>query len=170
MKPKEAITSEKRAAFHRARAAVKLLPSTIFAWKIRDTISRLRSEVKGNLEDAVCTHQDWLEAVEAMIKLNFERMKVLSEVNWASKVSHEKLKESLVDNGVHDALANFLVHDTSFAKHARPGDHLGSWSSYMFGDLSRFVGGVFVEHDLSHHVAPFSVHPTRSISHSTTSR
>ena len=41
-------------------------------------------------------------------------------------MSHEKLKESLVDTGVHDALVKFLVHDMSRAKHAKLEDHLGS--------------------------------------------
>ena len=44
-------------------------------------------------------HQDWLEAIEAMNMLKFERMKVLSRVNRATKVSHDSLKESLVDTG-----------------------------------------------------------------------
>ena len=61
-----------------------------------------------------------------MNKLKIERMKVLSRVNKVIKVSHEKLKQSLVDTGVHD-------HDVSLAKHAKVEDYLGSWSSLMFG-------------------------------------
>ena len=74
-------------------------------------------EVKGKLDGAVCAQQDWLEAIEAISKLK----------------SHDKLKESLVDTGVHDALAKFLAHDISLAKHAKPEDHLGSQGSFMFG-------------------------------------
>ena len=37
--------------------------SKICAWKIKDNISRLRLDVKGKLEDAVCAHEDWLEAI-----------------------------------------------------------------------------------------------------------
>ena len=48
-----------------------------------------------------------------------ERMKVMNRVNRAMKVLHDKLKESLVDTGVHDALAKFFAHDISLAKHAR---------------------------------------------------
>ena len=98
--------------------AVKLLPSEICAWKNKDHISTLRLVVKGKLEDAVCEHEGWLEAIEAMNKLKYERLKVLNRVNKAIKVSHDKLKESLVDTGVHDALAKFLAHDISLAKHA----------------------------------------------------
>ena len=46
------------------------------------------------LDDAVCACEDWLEAIEAMNKLQFERMKMRT-----IKVTHEKLKESLVDTG-----------------------------------------------------------------------
>ena len=42
---------EKRASFHSARAAVKLLPSKISGWKIKDNISKLRLDVKDKLED-----------------------------------------------------------------------------------------------------------------------
>ena len=112
--------------------AAKLLLSKICAWKIKENISRLRLDVKRELDEAVCTHQDWLEAIEATNKLKFERMKVLNRVNRAIKVSHEKLKESLVDIGVHDALAKFLAHDIGLAKHANLEDHLGLWSSFMF--------------------------------------
>ena len=62
---------EKRAAFHSARAAVKLLPSKICAWKIKDNISRLRLDVKGKLDACAC--EDWLEAIEAMNKLKYEQ-------------------------------------------------------------------------------------------------
>ena len=110
---------EKRAAFQSARAAVKLLHSKICAWTIKDKISRLRLDVKGKLEDAVCAHEDWY-------KLKYERMKVLNRVNHAIKVSHDNLKESLVETGVHDVLAKFQAHDKSLAKHAKPEDHLGS--------------------------------------------
>ena len=123
---KEFEYEEKRAAFHSASSAVKLLPSKICAWKIKDNISRLRLDVKGKLDDAVGAHQDRLAAIEAMNKLKFERMKVLSRVNRAIKVSHEKLKEPLVHAGVPDALAKFLAHDISLAKHAKLEDHLGS--------------------------------------------
>ena len=125
---KECEYEEKRAAFPSARAAVKSLPSKIYAWKIKDSISRLRLDVKGKLEDVVCAHEDWLEAVEAMNKLKYERMKVLNRVNWATNVSHDKLNKSLVDTGVGDALAKFLAHERSLAKHAKPKDHLGSES------------------------------------------
>ena len=107
---KECEYAEKQASFDSARAAVKSLPSKICAWRIKENISRLRLEVKGKLEDVVCAHQDWLEAIEAMNKLKFERMKVLNRVNKAIKVSHVKLEESLVGTGVHDALAKFLAH------------------------------------------------------------
>ena len=93
---KECEYEEKRAAFHSPRAAVKLLPSKICASKIKANISRQRLYVKAKWEDAVCAHEDWLEAIEAMNKLKCERMKVLSRVNSAMNVSHEKLKESLV--------------------------------------------------------------------------
>ena len=93
---KECEYEEKQAAFDSATAAIKTLPSNICAWRIKDNTSRLRMEVKVKLEDAVSTHQDWLGAIEAMNKLKFERMKVLNRVNKAIKVSHVKLKESLV--------------------------------------------------------------------------
>ena len=92
----------------------------------KDNISRLYLDVKGKLDDAVCAHQGWLEAIKAMNKLKYERMKVMDRVNRAIKVSHDKLKESLVDTGVRDALAKFLAHDISLAKHAKQEDHLGS--------------------------------------------
>ena len=130
---KECEYEEKRAAFQTAIAAVKSLPSKICARKNKDNICWLRLDVKGKLEDAVCAHEDWLEAIEAMNKLKYERMKVLNRVNWAMEVSYDKLKDSLVDTGVHDALANFLAHDTSLAKHAKTEDHLGAWGSLMFG-------------------------------------
>ena len=38
-----------------------------------------------------------------------------------------------MDTGVHNVLAKFLAHDISFAKHAKPEDHLGAWGSFMFG-------------------------------------
>ena len=123
---KECEYEEKRAAFQSARAAVKSLPSKICEWKIKDNISRRSLDVKGKLEDAVCAHEDWLEAIEAMNKLKCEWMKVLSRVNRAIKMSRDELKESLVDIGVHEALAKFLAHDISLAKHAKPEDHLGS--------------------------------------------
>ena len=88
-------------------AAVKSLPSKICAWKIKDNIFRQRLDVKGKLEDAVCAHQDWLEAIEVVNQLKYERMKVPNKVNRVMKVSHDTLKESLVDR-VHDALAKFL--------------------------------------------------------------
>ena len=50
---KESEYEEKRAAFHSARAAVKLLRSKVCAWKIKDNISTLRLGVKGKLDDAV---------------------------------------------------------------------------------------------------------------------
>ena len=81
----------------------------------------------------MCAYEDWLEAIEAMNKLRFERMKVLNRVNRAIKVSHDELKDSLVDTGVHGVLAKFRAHDISLAKHAKPEDHVGSWSSFMFG-------------------------------------
>ena len=74
---------------------MKLLPSKICAWKIKDNISRLRLDVKRKLEDAVCAHEDWLEAIEAMNKLKYERMKMLNRVSRVMKVSHDKLKASL---------------------------------------------------------------------------
>ena len=123
----------------------EVLPSKICTWKTKDNSSLLRLDVKGIWDDAVCACEDWLEAIEAMNKLKFERMKVRT-----IKVSHEKLKESLVDTGVHGALASFLAHDMSLANHAKPEDHLGSWSSFMFGVtcLGFFVGvlvdGAFV--------------------------
>ena len=112
---------------------MELLLSTICAWKIKDNIFGLRLDVKGKLEDAVCAHEDWLEAIEVMNKLKYERMKVRNRVNRATKVSRDKLKESLVDTGVHNALAKFLAHDMSLAKHAKPEDHFGSRVSFMFG-------------------------------------
>ena len=45
---KDCESEEKRAAFHSARAAVKLLPSKICAWKIKDNISRLRLMSRGS--------------------------------------------------------------------------------------------------------------------------
>ena len=42
--------------------------------KIKDNISRPRLEVTEKLEDAVCAHQEWSEAIEAMKKLKFEKM------------------------------------------------------------------------------------------------
>ena len=88
---------------------------------------------EGKSDDAVCAYEDWLEAIEAMNKLKYERMKVLNRVNRAKQVSHGKPKESLVGTGVHDALGKFLAHDTSFARHAKPEDHLVSKGSCMFG-------------------------------------
>ena len=108
-----------------ARAAVKSLPSKICAWKIKDNISRLRLDFREKLRDVVCAHQDWLDAIEAMSKLKYERMKVMSRGSRAMKVSHEELTESLVDTGAHDALTTFLAHDMSHAKHAKSEDHLG---------------------------------------------
>ena len=122
---KECEYEEKRAALQSVRTAVKSLPSKICAWKIKDNISRLRLDVKGKLEDAVCAQEDWLEAIEATTKLKYGRMKLLSGVSRVTNVSHDKLKESLVA-GVHDALAKFLAHDISLAKHAKLVDHLGS--------------------------------------------
>ena len=90
---KECKYEEKRAAFHSARAAVKLLPYKISPSKIKDNISRLRLDVKVTLDDAVSAYKDWLEAIEAMNKLKYERMKVLNRVNRSIKVSHDKLKE-----------------------------------------------------------------------------
>ena len=58
---KECEYEEKRAAFHSARALVKLLPSKNCVWKIKDNLSRLRLDVEEQLDDAVCAHQDWLE-------------------------------------------------------------------------------------------------------------
>ena len=112
---------------------MKLLPSKTCARKIKDNISRQRLDVKGKLQDAVCAHGDWLEAIEAMNKLKYERMKVLNRVNRAMEVSHDKPKESLVDTGESNALAKFLAHDISLAKHAKPEDHLGAWRSFMSG-------------------------------------
>ena len=121
---KECEYEEERAAFHSARAAVKVLPSKICAWKIKDNMSKLRWGVKGKFDAVVCAHKDSLEAIKAMNKLKFERMKVLNRVNRAMKVSNEKLKD--VDIGVHDALAKFLAHDIRLAKHAKPENPLGS--------------------------------------------
>ena len=118
--PEECEHEDKREAFQSARAAVKLLLFTICAWKVKDNISRLRLDVRGESDDAVCAYEDWLEAIEAMNKLKNERMKVLNRGNRAKQVSH-------VDTGVHDALGKFLAHDTSFARHAKPWDHLVSW-------------------------------------------
>ena len=56
---KECEYEEKQAAFDSTRAAVKSLLSNICAWRIKDDISRLRLDVKGKLEDAVCTHHGW---------------------------------------------------------------------------------------------------------------
>ena len=89
---KECEYEEKRAAFQSASAAVKSLPSKICAWENKDNICWLRLDVKGKLEDAVCAHEDWLEAIEAMNKLKYERMKVRNRVNRAIKVSHDKPK------------------------------------------------------------------------------
>ena len=130
---KECEYEEKRAAVYSARAAVKLLPSKICAWKMKDNISRRRLDVKGKLDDAVRAHEDWLEAIEATKKLTYKRLKVLNRMTRAIKVSHDKLTESLVDAGVHDAPAKFLAHDMNLAKHAKPQDHLGSSGSFMFG-------------------------------------
>ena len=63
---------EKRAAFHRATAAIKSLPSKICAWKISHNTFRLRLDFSRKLEDAVCAHQDWLDAIEAMNNLKYE--------------------------------------------------------------------------------------------------
>ena len=76
------------------------LPSKFCVWQIKDNLSRLRLDVKGLLDDAVCAHQDWLEAVEAMNKLKYERMKVLS------------------DTEMHDALAK-IWHTTSASPNTR---------------------------------------------------
>ena len=108
------VFEEKRAAFHSARLPVKLLPTKNCAWKIKDNISRLRLDVKVQLEDAVCAHEDWLEAIEAMNKLKYEGMQVQKRVNRA-----------LVDTRVHDAPAKFLAYDMSLAKHAKPGGPSG---------------------------------------------
>ena len=78
----------------------------------------------------------WLEAIEAMTKLKYERMKVLNSVNRVTKVSHDKLKESLVA-GVHDALAKFLAHEPRQTREAgAPSGILGF--IYVRGHLSRF--------------------------------
>ena len=65
------------------------------------------------------------------------------------KVSHDKLKESLLDTGVHDALAKFLAHDKKprQTREARgPSGILGF--IYVRSDLSRF----FFCCSQSHHV------------------
>ena len=49
------------------------------AWKTKDNISRLCLDVNGKLEDVVCAHEDWLEVIEAMNKLKYERMAEESE-------------------------------------------------------------------------------------------
>ena len=85
---------EKQAAFQSAKAAVKSLLSKICAWKIKDNISRHLLDVKEKLEDAVCAHDNWLEAIEATNKLKYENMEVLNRVNRAIKVSHDRLKVS----------------------------------------------------------------------------
>ena len=53
----------------------------------------------------MCAHEDWVGSNRGQNKLKCERMKVLSRVNSAMNVSHEKLKESLVRTSL-------LAHDS----------------------------------------------------------
>ena len=93
------------------------------AWNIEDNISRLRLDVKGKLDDAVCAYEDWLE-------------EMLNRVNKAIKVS----------TGVHDALAEFRAHDISLAKTSEAGRPSGILEFiYVRGDLSRFFVSNLVE-------------------------
>ena len=132
---KEFEYEEKRAAFQSARAPVKSLPSKICAGKIKDSISRLRWDVKGKLEDAVRAHEDWLEAVEAMNTLSYERMKVLDQ---SEPVSHDMLKESLVDTG-HMTRSPSFWHTTQASPNTRSRRTI--WD--LGGDLSRFLLSMF---------------------------
>ena len=107
--------------------------------KIKDNISRPRLEVTEKLEDAVCAHQEWSEAIEAMKKLKFEKMQVLNRLSKAINVSHEKLKESLVDTGVHDARSPSFWHTTKASPSTRSQRTIWDLCVHLCSfDLSRF--------------------------------
>ena len=87
----------------------------------------------------MCTHKDLLEAIEAMNKRKYERTNVLSRVNRAIKVSHDEIEDSLVDTGVHDALAKFPAHDKKPRQTREAAGPSGiSGLIYVRCDLSRF--------------------------------
>ena len=114
---------QKRDAFSEARDKLKKCPGKIQAWKIKDNIQLQRQGVLDMIEDCKQAHVEFLDSIEAMKKVNAERMKVIAKQSRAIKNSYDKLTDAMVENGVNKQLAKYLAKQICHATDKQEKDY-----------------------------------------------
>ena len=91
--------------------------------KMKDNIPRLRSDAREKPSRilSTLTRSGWPRSLPRSGCC----AKGCSKVNKATKNPHDKMKEALVEIGVHHAPTKITAFDTSYAMHAKAEDHLG---------------------------------------------